>query len=132
VDEPAPADPDDEPGNVLGEVVLLSVLPLAPAPAPERCWRWQSSSSVPVRPTHWLGVTVLDAPPAALPESLPPVVLLEVPELPLPTLEPVEPDVPALEPDDWASVAVERASSAAAVAAVMVFNIMCWSPGGDW
>lgn len=86
-----------------------------------------------MRPTHWLGVAVLDAPLAALPESLPPAVVLEVPELP--TLEPdapVEPDVPALEPDDWASVAVERARSAAAVAAVMVFNIMCWSPGGYW
>jgi hypothetical protein len=71
---------------------------------------------------------VLESP---LPPMLEPpeVVLPEVPPAAAPpTLEPdeapVDPEVPELEPALCARVAVESARSAAAVAAVMVFNIM--------
>lgn len=148
-------EPEDEPG-ALGDVVVVPLevsLPLAPVPA-EPCRRTQSSRCVPVRPTHWLGVTVAPAaaeplvlsvvPPVPLP-ALPPLaaeeeslalgVALRSVELPVPPAAalplaevsedaPVEPDVPAPEPDDWAKVTEESARSAAAVAAVIVFNIM--------
>jgi hypothetical protein len=142
---------DDEPG-ALGDVVVVPLevsLPLAPAPA-EPCRRRQSSRWVPVRPTHWLGVTVapaaaeplvLPVAPVALPplvvdeESLALGVALRSVELPVPPAAAlpveeapddasVEPDVPVPEPDDWANVTEESARSAAAVAAVIVFNIM--------
>ena len=100
-------------------------------------------------PMHLAGVgpeaPALDEPPPTLGLVLEPLVLppmLEPPEVelpvlpdvppaaaPLPTLEPdeapVEPEVPELEPELCARVAVESARSAAAVAAVSVFNIMC-------
>jgi hypothetical protein len=69
---------------------------------------------------------VVLVPPEVDDEPAPPLVLAS--ELPvLPALAPLEPDEP-LEldppPEDCAKVAVERARSAAAVAAVRVFNIM--------
>jgi hypothetical protein len=145
--------PEDEPG-ALGDVVVVPLevpVPLAPAPA-EPCRRRQSSRWVPVRPTHWLGVTVAPAAadplvlpvlslgPPVPPPGVPPLVtevessVLELPvpvppaaALPLeevPDDAPVEPEVPAPEPDDWANVTEESARSAAAVAAVIAFNIM--------
>ena len=88
---------------------------------------------------------VLDEPLPTLGLVLEPLVLLppmlEPPEVELPvlpevppaaappTLEPdeapVEPELPEPEPELCARVAVESARSAAAVAAVIVFNIMC-------
>jgi hypothetical protein len=138
-----------EPTPVLG----LVVLPEAPAPAPERLSRRHLSRSAPVRPTHLLGTSV-DAPVAALSRPtvpvpallglplapalmpvlgrslgpvvlVPPFVLAEPLLLAPAALEPDDPAEPELEPpDDCAKVAVERARSAAAVAAVRVFNIM--------
>jgi hypothetical protein len=71
--------------------------------------------------------------------SLAPVVLLpplELLESLAPALAPLEPDDPAepeLEPpEDCAKVAVERARSAAAVAAVRVFSIMMRVSSRDW
>lgn len=134
-------EPEEEPG-ALGEVVVVpdDVPPdmppeVPPLAAPEPCSFTQSSRCVPVRPTHWLGV--VDAPAAADPVAEPLVlvslgrlepepVALE-PDAALPVEDaPVEPETP-VEPEapvPVASVAVESARSAAAVAAVMVFNIM--------
>jgi hypothetical protein len=169
---------EDEPGNgagdVLGDVVVVledepedEPIPLAPEPALEPCRRTQSSRCVPIRPTHWLGVTV-DEPLAA--ESLEPLVALPVPpalgrepedgagagiglgdvvvaseddpvplgvavEEPL-AAEPLEPlDEAPVEPDPAppAKAADDRASKAAAVAAVSVFKVMfsiSWVSGG--
>ncbi len=126
-------------------------LPLAPAPAePERLSCRHFSRSAPVNPTHLLGTSV-DAPLAAeslvlgvLPgvplapplmptpgRSLAPVVLLPAEPLPpapdeaplAPDEAPLEPE-PEPEPEPCARVAVDSARSAAAVAAVRVFNIM--------
>jgi hypothetical protein len=138
---------------VLGLVVLgLVLLEVPPAPALERLSRRHLSRSAPVRPTHLLGTSV-DAPVAALSRPTVPVpALLGLPLAPLlaptagrslgpvvlvpplvllepllPALAPLEPDAPPEldpPPEDWAKVAVESARSAAAVAAVRVFNIM--------
>ena len=129
--------------GLLGLVLVLSEVP--PAPALERLSRRHLSRSAPVRPTHLLGTSV-DAPVAALSRPTVPVpALLGLPLSPalLPTagrsfgpvvlvpplalLESDEP--PALDPppEDCAKVAVERARSAAAVAAVRVFSIMMLS-----
>jgi hypothetical protein len=141
-------EPEEEPG-ALGEVVVVpeDVPPVAPAPALEPCCLRQSSRCVPMRPTHWLGL--VEAPVAADPAAEPlvlvslglvdvePLVLAPAPAEPEPTLEPALPPAAAsvdgvvddapVEPDapvPVASVAVDSARSAAAVAAVMVFNIM--------
>jgi hypothetical protein len=86
-----------------GEVDGLLPLPVAPEPAPLRSSRRHFSRSVPVMAAHLAGTSV-EAPVA---------------ELPLVPLAPV-----LLEPDVWASVAPDRARSAAAVAAVSAFRIM--------
>jgi hypothetical protein len=135
-------EPEDDPGAV-GDVVVVpeDVLPLAPAPALEPCSRRQSSRCVPVRPTHWLGVAVVDAPLAAEPlvlVSLEPLVVDPLVLEPAPaepegkvadepvelepdaSVAPVEPDAPVPPAND----AEDRARSAAAVAAVIVFNII--------
>jgi hypothetical protein len=147
-----------EPAPVLGALGLVVLLPLdmlpepdAPAPAPARLSRRHLSRSVPVRPTHLLGTSV-DAPVAALPlptvpvpallglplapelvptagRSLGPVVL--VPPLAL-ELAPLEPDDPLPEPELCAKVAVDRARSAAAVAAVRIFNVMVRVSSREW
>jgi hypothetical protein len=133
--------PDDPP------VLLPDVLPLpvAPAPAPVRWSSRHFSRSAPVMATH-LPLGSLDAPVLAEPlvsdepEVVPlaPVLLplepaaaplpeVPAPELPAPTLEPdvpLAPVDPVLEPEDWAIATEDRARSAAAVAAVSVFNIM--------
>ncbi len=150
--EPAPMPVEDppvvpEPTPVAGAAGLVveepGKLPVAPVPAePARLSCRHFSRSAPVSATHLLGTSV-DAPVDADPvepldmEPLEPVAPL-VPVEPLvppaeapPTLEPevplapVEPDG---EPEDCANVTDERASSAAAVAAVKVFNIMIGSP----
>jgi len=123
-------EPDVEPGAV-GDVVVVpeDVLPLAPAPALEPCSFRQSSRCVPVRPTHWLGVGVVDAPLAAEPLVL---VSLELVPLDGRLVEPEELDVSVeldapVEPDapvPLANDAEDNARSAAAVAAVIVFNII--------
>lgn len=135
-------DPEEEPG-ALGDVVVVpeDVPPVPPAAAPDPCCFRQSSRCVPMRPTHWLGL--VEAPVAADPAAEP-LVLVSLGRVELePTLEPddvplddvspaaapvdgvvddapVEPEAPV----PVASVAVDSARSAAAVAAVMVFNIM--------
>jgi hypothetical protein len=143
--------PEVVPLPVVLPEVLPPMLPLEPdvlpptvppAPAPARLSRRQVSRSLPVRPTHFAG-TSLDAPVVAEPEaptlgldcpldwptlgvSLAPVVLLPPlvePDVPAPALAPV---LPEAEPEelDWAIATEERARSAAAVAAVRVFNTM--------
>jgi hypothetical protein len=128
------------PGLVLGLVLVLPEVP--PAPALERLSRRHLSRSAPVRPTHLLGTSV-DAPVAALSRPTVPVpALLGLPLSPalLPTagrslapvvlvslLAPLEPDeAPELDPppEDCAKAALDRARSAAAVAAVRVFSII--------
>jgi len=135
-------------------VVLPVLLPLAPEPAEERLSRRQSSRCVPVRPTHLLGTSLVapvaaePAVPAGEPDwppvwptegrSLAPVVLdpplvLE-PDAPAPApVEPLAPlapepddapELPELEPPDWLNATDDNARSAAAVAAVSVFNII--------
>ena len=133
-------------------VVLLPEAP-EPALEPLRASVMHLSRSAPVSPTHLLA-SEPDAPAAPelapvdeLPEELPPtdgvdedelpaedgldglVVLL--PDEPAPALpealEPLLPDAPVLpplEPEDWLNAAPDSARSAAAVAAVRVFNIM--------
>jgi hypothetical protein len=138
--------------GAVGLVVLPDMLPpaeppvVAPAPAPARLSCRQLSRCWPVRPTHLLGTSV-DAPVLAEPLApvfaeplapLPaaPLVLLPLPSEP-PALPPadappltLEPDVPLapvlpdVEPEVCAIAAEPRARSAAAVAAVSVFNIM--------
>jgi hypothetical protein len=136
-------------GLVLGLVLVLPEVP--PAPALERLSRRHLSRSAPVRPTHLLGTSV-DAPVAALSRPTVPVpALLGLPLAPalapvlgrslgpvvlvppfvlaeplLPALAPLDDpaEEPELDPEDCAKVAVERARSAAAVAAVRVFKIM--------
>jgi uncharacterized membrane protein len=99
-------------GEVDGLLPVRPPLPVAPEPAPLRSSCRHFSRSVPVRLTHLAGTSV-EAPVAELPLA---------PELP------VVPLAPVLEPDVWASVAPDRARSAAAVAAVSAFRIiMCVS-----
>jgi len=125
--------------------------PDEPAPAlPLRASRWHLSSAAPVSPVH-LVASLPDAPDAApvLLDELPEVLLSdelgvddEAPEegsvLLLSEDEPAEgadgevvllpdepmPVLPLLEPEDWANAAPDSARSAAAVAAVSVFNII--------
>jgi hypothetical protein len=129
--------------GVVGLVVEPPTEPLdepeAPEPAVARSSRRHFSCSAPIRPMHLAGVApeapalplvVVSAPPLVLEPALPlPVVELPAlppaaapPLTPLPDEAPVEPEVD--EPELCARVAVESARSAAAVAAVSVFNIM--------
>jgi len=114
-----------------------------PLPAlPLRASRWHLSSAAPLRPVH-LVASPLDDPEAApdapevelslLPAAGAVVLLPEEDELPVEgvaegavVLLPDEPApvLPLLEPEDWANAAPDSARSAAAVAAVSVFNIM--------
>jgi hypothetical protein len=140
--EPVPLEPGV--AGVVGAVgaVVLDPLPEEPLelPMPEeplpaleplRASRWHLSSDAPVRPTHLLA-SLPDAP--AAPEALPEVELSLLPEdeplaegavvlLPAEP-EPEAPVLPELEPEDWANATLDSARSAAAVAAVRVFNIM--------
>jgi hypothetical protein len=111
---------------VLGVVALPPTVP--PAPAPARRSRRHFSRSSPRRSLH-LPVTSMLAsaePVALVPvegevegDTVPPA---DAPPL---TLEPDEaPVLPEVEPEDWAKAADDRAKSAAAVAAVIAFNIM--------
>ena len=131
----------------VGLVVELPIEPLvepeAPVPALARSSRRHFSCSAPTRPMHLAGVgpeaPALEPPlmpvlPLVVELSLLPVVALPLlpvvalppaaapPLTPLPDEAPVEPEVD--EPVLCARVAVESARSAAAVAAVSVFNIM--------
>jgi len=127
--------PLDMPPDVLLPVLppmLPLVLPpvLAPAPAPLRASRRQVSRCAPIRSLHLsLASTLVPSEPDALP--LAPVLLEPValpPAAAPPTLEPdvvpLAPVLPEVDPDVWAMVTEDRASSAAAVAAVSTFNIM--------
>ena len=117
----------------VGLVVELPIEPLvepeAPVPALARSSRRHFSCSAPTRPMHLAGVgpeapalepLLMPVLPLVVELSLLPVVAL--PLTPLPDEAPVEPEVD--EPVLCARVAVESARSAAAVAAVSVFNIM--------
>jgi len=132
-------------------LVVLDELPMPeldePEPALLRSSRRQVSRWAPVRPVHLLA-SLPDAPDAApVPDVLLGVLVSleledEAPEdgsvLLLPEDEPAEgadgevvllpdepmPVLPLLEPEDWANAAPDSARSAAAVAAVRVFNIM--------
>lgn len=104
-------------GEVDGLLPERPPLPVAPEPAPLRSSRRHFSRSVPVRLTHLAGTSV-EAPVAELPLA---------PELPVVPLAPV-----LLEPDVWASVAPDRARSAAAVAAVSAFRIMMCVSSRVW
>ena len=124
-DEP-PIEPELEP--VLPEPLVEPEPMLLPEPVvlPEPLlpyWRTQSSFSVPVLPTHWLGSAALSllvlplAPAPVEPLELDPVAagpLLEPPVLPL-----LLPELPELCAHD----ALARPSNAAATAAVSVFTI---------
>jgi hypothetical protein len=128
----------------------LVLLPEAPLPAlpldevPLRASSMHLSRSAPVRPTHLLA-SLPDAPDAApvepavpevelslLPEDeLPEAdgVLVLLPEEPAPALPaPEAPELPEPEPEDCENATPDSARSAAAVAAVRVFNIMERSP----
>jgi hypothetical protein len=132
--------------GVAGTVALPLVLPLAPAPAPALLSLMHFSCSAPIRPRHLLGTSAL---PDALaePEVEPEVVVSAgADELPLAAgavvldEAPVEPEVlplaagavvlddapvePEADLSPAAIAAVERANSAAAVAAVRAFNII--------
>jgi hypothetical protein len=148
--EPMPLDP-----GVVGLVVLPVeleplLLPEAPLPAlpldelPLRASRSHFSFSAPVRARHLLA-SLPDAPDAAPAEpELPDVELSLLPELlpedgeaegvlappdaPAPVLPEDAPLLPLLEPEDCAKATPDSARSAAAVAAVRVFNIMERSP----
>lgn len=143
--EPMPLDP-----GVVGLVVLPVeleplLLPEAPLPAlPLRASRSHFSFSAPVSARHLLA-SLPDAPEAAPAEpELPDVELSLLPELlpeegeaegvlappdaPAPVLPEDAPLLPLLEPEDCAKATPESARSAAAVAAVRVFNIMERSP----
>jgi hypothetical protein len=101
---------------VLGLVLGLVALPPTVPPAPARASRRHFSRCSPRRSLH-LASMLASAEPVALPPALVPVEGL--------TLEPDEaPVLPEVEPEDWAKAAEDRAKSAAAVAAVIVFNIM--------
>jgi hypothetical protein len=136
----------------------LVLLPEAPLPAlpldevPLRASSMHLSRSAPVRPTHLLA-SLPDAPDAAEPdepdvelsllpgEELPEAdgvvvllpdepladgVLVLLPDEPVPALP--EALLPEPEPEDWENATPDSARSAAAVAAVSVFNIIERSP----
>jgi hypothetical protein len=101
---------------VLGVVALPPAVP--PAPAPARASRRHFSRSSPRRARHLASASLLTVPDALVPA--PPLTLLPLePAAPLADAPPL-----TLEPDDWAKAADDRAKSAAAVAAVIAFNIM--------
>jgi hypothetical protein len=113
---------------VLGVVALPPAAPpvVPPAPAPARASRRHFSRCSPRRSLH-LASMLASAEPVALPLALVPVEGDTVPPAAAPplTLEPDEaPVLPEVEPEDWAKAADDRAKSAAAVAAVIAFNIM--------
>ncbi|HEY8249782.1 MAG TPA: hypothetical protein VIG70_04185 [Burkholderiales bacterium] len=116
--------PLDMPPGVLLPVLppmLPLVLPplLAPAPAPLRASRRQVSRCAPIRSLHLsLASTLVPSEPDALPPAAAP------PLTPEPDVVPLAPVLPEVDPDVWAMVTEDRASSAAAVAAVSTFNIM--------
>jgi hypothetical protein len=144
--DPMPLDP-----GVVGLVVVPVELeplelPEAPLPAlpldelPLRASRSHLSFSAPVSATHLLA-SLPDAPEAAPAEpELPDVELsllpedgeaegvLAPPDAPAPVLPEDAPLLPLLEPEDCAKATPDSARSAAAVAAVRVFNIMERSP----
>ena len=135
-------DPLDEPVlepmlPELGRVVVEPLVePEAPLPALPlvRCSSWHLVSSAPTRPMHLDKSVLPEAPVPALPD----VPVDELPEVDgLPDADGVDeelPDAPVLpegELDDCANAPAEKASSAAAVAAVMVFNVIFGSPG-EW
>jgi hypothetical protein len=115
---------------VLGVVALPPTVP--PAPAPARRSRRHFSRSSPRRSLHLPVTSMLaSAEPVALPLALVPVEgevegdTVPPADAPPLTLEPDEaPVLPEVEPEDWAKAADDRAKSAAAVAAVIAFNIM--------
>jgi hypothetical protein len=128
--------PDELPEPRLPEPLVLPdplVLPepmLEPLVLPEPLpyWRTQSSFSVPVLPTHWLGRAALSV--LELPDAPAPVEPLELePALP-PTLGLVvePPMLPLLLPELCAHDALARPSRAAATAAVSVFAITMYAP----
>lgn len=147
--EPMPLDP-----GVVGLVVVpVELEPLVLPEAPLRASSWHLSRSAPVRPTHLLA-SLPDEPDAApaepdvelslLPEDEPLADgvlellpedgadgvaegVLAPPDAPAPVL-PDAPLLPLLEPEDCEKATPDRARSAAAVAAVRVFNIMERSP----
>lgn len=148
--EPMPLEPGVVGLVVLPVELEPLVLPDAPAPAlplvelPLRASSMHLSRSAPVRPTHLLA-SAPDAPDAAPPDALPDVLVSLEPEDELPLAEGVDDDelpladgvddelpaagldaplLPELEPEDWPNAALDSARSAAAVAAVRVFNIM--------
>jgi len=105
--------PPDMPPDVLLPV-LPPMLPPVLAPAPAPLSRRQVSRCAPIRSLHLALVSTLvpAEPPAAAPPTLEPDVV------------PLAPVLPEVDPDVWAMVTEDRASSAAAVAAVSTFNIM--------
>jgi hypothetical protein len=109
---------------VLGVVALPPTVP--PAPAPARASRRHFSRCSPRRSLH-LASMLASAEPVALPPALVPVEGDTVPPAAAPPLTP-EPDeapvLPDVEPEDCAKAADDKARSAAAVAAVIAFNIM--------
>jgi len=109
--------PPDMPPDVLLPVLLPVLPPMLPpvlAPAPAPLSRRQVSRCAPIRSLHLALVSTLvpAEPPAAAPPTLEPDVV------------PLAPVLPEVDPDVWAMVTEDRASSAAAVAAVSTFNIM--------
>lgn len=127
--EPMPLDPGVV-GLVVVPVELEPLVPEAPLPAldPLRASRMHLSRSAPVRPTHLLAS--LPAAPDAAPAEPdePDVELSLLPEDGVDELPDAAPLLPLLEPEDCANATPDRARSAAAVAAVRVFNIMESSP----
>jgi hypothetical protein len=131
--------------EVLGEIVPgIVVLPpteppvVAPAPAPARRSRRHFSRSSPTMGRHLFSASTLtvpdalvSAPPLALVPPEPTVPPADAPPL---TLEPGDaPVLPDVEPgEDCAKAADDRARSAAAVAAVIAFNIMWFISLKDW
>jgi hypothetical protein len=104
----------------LPEVVPLDVPPtvppvVAPAPAPLRTSSRHFSRSVPVKWRHLFSASIF-----TVPEALVPAPLL-VP-LGVETVPPADAPPPT---EDWAKAAADRAKNAAAVAAVIAFNIIC-------
>lgn len=129
--DPMPLDP-----GVVGLVVVpVELEPLVLPEAPLRASSMHLSRSAPVRPTHLLA-SLPDAPDAAPVEPDVEVSLPPEDELPVDGVADGVDELPAapapvlllLEPEDCANATPDRARSAAAVAAVRVFNIMESSP----
>jgi len=147
-DDPEPIEPELEPvlPLELEPVLPLPIEPELPEPLvppeplvlPELLLPYcftQSSRSVPILPTHWLGTadeSVLELPLAPAPVEpepleLEPVALGVLVEPPRPPLLPL-PELPEVCAHD----AVARPSSAAATAAVSVFAFTIDSPKLEW